>query len=55
MLENIDLNKTMSKEEYDQQMDRLTEQIGSVQRACIEEHIPILIVVEGLGASGKGR
>ena len=54
MLEKIDLNKTMSKEEYDQQMDRLTEQIGSVQRACIEEHIPILIVVEGLGASGKG-
>ena len=54
MLENIDLNKIMSKEEYDQQMNRLTEQIGSVQRACIEANIPILIVVEGLGASGKG-
>ena len=54
MLEKVDLTKKMSKEEYKRKMDHLEGRLGQLQRQCKELKIPVLIVFEGFGASGKG-
>lgn len=54
MLEKVDLTKKMSKEEYKRKMDHLEVRLGQLQRQCKELKIPVLIVFEGFGASGKG-
>lgn len=54
MLGQIDVNKVMEKKEYDKQMEKLEIRFGELQRACKEKGIPIMVVVEGLDASGKG-
>ena len=54
MLEKVDLTKKMSKEEYKRKMDHLEVRLGQLQRLCKELKIPVLIVFEGFGASGKG-
>lgn len=54
MLEKVDLTKTMSKEEFKEKMPELERRIGILQRQCKELNIPVMIVFEGFGASGKG-
>ncbi len=54
MLEKVDLTKKMSKEEYREKMPQLESKLGFLQRRCKELKIPVLIVFEGFGASGKG-
>ena len=54
MLEKIDLTKKMDKEEYEKRMKRLEPELGRLQRECRERKIPVMIVFEGYGASGKG-
>ncbi len=54
MLEKIDLSKKMEKELYKQRSDELGLRLGRLQRACKEQGIPVMIVVEGLSAAGKG-
>ena len=54
MLEKVDLTKKLSKEEYKNKMERLEVCIGQLQRQCKELKIPVIIVFEGFGASGKG-
>ena len=54
MLEKVDLTKKLSKEEYKNKMERLEVRIGQRQRQCKELKIPVIIVFEGFGASGKG-
>jgi polyphosphate:AMP phosphotransferase len=54
MLEKIDLTRSISKEESKKQIEPLQEKLGSLQRECREKGIPVIIVFEGLGASGKG-
>ncbi len=54
MLEKVDLTKKMSKEEYREKMPQLEAKLGFLQRRCKELKIPVLIVFEGFGASGKG-
>lgn len=54
MLEKIDLTKKMSKEEYQERMKKLEPELGRLQRECREWKIPVMIVFEGYGASGKG-
>ncbi len=54
MLGQIDVNKKMSKKEYDERMDTLLIRFGELQRLCKEKKIPIMVVFEGLDASGKG-
>lgn len=54
MLEKIDLTKKMEKEEYEKRMKRLEPELGRLQRECRERKIPVMIVFEGYGASGKG-
>ncbi len=54
MLEKVDLTKKISKEEYREKMPQLESKLGFLQRRCKELKIPVLIVFEGFGASGKG-
>ena len=54
MLEKIDLSKKMGKKEYRQIMDSLAPKLGALQRECRDLKIPVIIVFEGFGASGKG-
>ncbi len=54
MLEKIDLTKSMSKSEYRTLSSALDERLALLQRECRSAGIPIIILFEGLGASGKG-
>ncbi|MCD8108479.1 MAG: phosphate--AMP phosphotransferase [Clostridiales bacterium] len=54
MLEQIDLTKSMSKEDYRKRMDTLEPELSRLQRECKAQHIPVIIVFEGFGAAGKG-
>ncbi len=54
MLEKINLNKKMSKKEYDQKMEKLEVRFGELQRECKELGIPTMILFEGFSAAGKG-
>lgn len=55
MLDKVDLDKKLSKEEYKQLMPKLKSGLGQIQRKARELEIPIMIVFEGWDASGKGR
>ena len=54
MLEKVDLTKKLSKEGYKEKMPQLEARLGRLQRECKALGIPIMIVFEGFGASGKG-
>ncbi|MDD2968597.1 MAG: phosphate--AMP phosphotransferase [Lachnospiraceae bacterium] len=54
MLEKIDLDKKLSKKEFGVVMDELAPRLSFLQRECRAAGIPIMIVFEGWGASGKG-
>ncbi len=54
MLEKINLNKTMTKEEYKEYIDSITSKLSLLQRQCKDEKIPIMIIFEGWSAAGKG-
>lgn len=54
MLDKINLEKKMSKKEYDERMAPLEIRFGELQRECRDVGIPIVILFEGFGASGKG-
>lgn len=54
MLEKVDLSKSMTKEEYKAVRDTLDEQLSLLQREYREAKIPVIILFEGWGASGKG-
>lgn len=54
MLGQIDVNKTMEKKDYEKKMEKLEIRFGELQRACKDRGIPIMVVFEGLDASGKG-
>jgi polyphosphate:AMP phosphotransferase len=52
MLENVDLSKSISKDEYDNIIDDLKIRIGELQRKAWKMDIPVIIVFEGWHASG---
>ncbi len=54
MLEKIDLSKKMSKNECKDLMERLTPQLSLLQREMRKRGVPVMIVFEGFGSSGKG-
>lgn len=54
MLENMDLNRTLDKEQYQQTRDEIGARLGALQRACKDAGIPVLILFEGVPAAGKG-
>lgn len=54
MLEKVDLTKKISKDDYKEKISVLEANLGKLQRECKALGIPIMIVFEGFGASGKG-
>lgn len=54
MLQQLDLTKNMSKEDYKKRMEVLEPELARLQRTCKAEKIPVIIVFEGFGAAGKG-
>ncbi|BCN30507.1 polyphosphate:AMP phosphotransferase [Anaeromicropila herbilytica] len=54
MLEKIDLNKSIDHKEYTDKLETLSKQLSVLQRECLSRQIPIMVVFEGWGASGKG-
>lgn len=54
MLEHINLKKSAIKNENKQEIIRLKAELSVLQQAIKEHNIPIIILFEGWGASGKG-
>ena len=54
MLELIDLNKKISKSTYKEIFPELELQLGQVQRAARAAGVPVVVVLEGWDAAGKG-
>ena len=55
MLESINLHKTMMLEEYKPEIKILKEKMEVLQQTVKEAGLPVIIVVEGWSASGKGK
>jgi polyphosphate:AMP phosphotransferase len=54
MLELIDLDLAVSKEDYEQQFPSLEQELGELQREARAAGLPVIIVFAGWCASGKG-
>ena len=54
MLETIDLNAALTKDEYKTVQDELDLRLGSLQRDLRAAGIPLIMVMEGWDAAGKG-
>lgn len=54
MLDTLDLNLTLNKDTYQQQIEALMRQLRSLQQDCWENQLPVIIVLEGWAAAGKG-
>ena len=54
MLENIDLSRKVSKQEYKEAKRELDLKLGALQRRVKQLNIPVIIVFEGWDAAGKG-
>jgi polyphosphate:AMP phosphotransferase len=54
MLELIDLNQELSRDQYDSIWDGLKIRLGECQRAARDAGVPVIAVFEGWDAAGKG-
>ena len=54
MLREVDLNKNLTKKEYKERMDKLAPKFAALQREARAKGLPVMVVFEGWGASGKG-
>jgi AMP-polyphosphate phosphotransferase len=54
MLENINLKKQISREEYKRSLPALQRRLYDLEKACWDHGVPTVIVFEGWDASGKG-
>lgn len=54
MLEQLDLSQKLSKKEYKAAMSTLEFRLAALQRKAIDLQIPVIVLFEGWGASGKG-
>lgn len=54
MLEKIDLSKKIDQGDYKEKIKEQTLRLGELQRKLKDANIPVSIVFEGMGASGKG-
>ncbi len=55
MLEKIDLQKSVSKEEFKVVAKKLREQLSVLQQRVLKKKLPVIILFEGWGAAGKGE
>ena len=54
MLSPLDLSLSLDKETYQSQIKDLMEQLRSLQQSCWECKLPVVVVLEGWAAAGKG-
>ena len=54
MLDKINLKKIMLKEEYKQEVPPLKQKMGELQQKFKQAKVPVIVLFEGWGASGKG-
>lgn len=54
MLEKVDLTQKLSKKVYKRKRCELERRVLNLQKACQNAGIPVIIVIEGWEASGKG-
>ena len=54
MLDALDLSLNLDKQSYKEQLEDLMQQLRNLQQSCWEEKIPVIIVLEGWAAAGKG-
>ena len=54
MLEYVDLNQAVPKDEYKQRLEPLQERLYALQGQIFEQRMPVAIVFEGWAAAGKG-
>jgi len=55
VLENINLKKKLSREEYKLALPLLQQRLYDLEKACWDNKYPTIIVFEGWDASGKGE
>lgn len=55
MLENINLDKKISREEYKRLLPALQQRLYDLEKACWDNGHPTIILFEGWDASGKGK
>ncbi|MDP6041019.1 MAG: phosphate--AMP phosphotransferase, partial [Candidatus Latescibacteria bacterium] len=55
MLDSVDLSQKLDKDDYKARMEELEINMGQLQRLALDNGVPITILFEGWGASGKGR
>lgn len=53
-LDEIDLDKAVTQEEYRAELDRLQEKLGHLHNKLYRKKVPVIIAYEGWDAAGKG-
>lgn len=54
MLEKVDLQQSVTKEEYKKQLKKLSPALSALQQPLKQAKLPVIILFEGWGAAGKG-
>ena len=54
ILDRVDLSLSLSREEYEKQLDSYQERLRELEFACYAHRLPVVIVYEGWDAAGKG-
>ncbi len=54
MLDNLDLSLSLDRDTYKSQIEELMKQLSTLQQSCWEHKLPIVVVLEGWAAAGKG-
>ena len=55
MLKNFKSVNKFSKEEYSAEADRLKAEMAALQLEIKEKNLPVIVLFEGVSASGKGQ
>lgn len=55
MLNDLDLSQKLPREDYRTHFRKLTERLARLQREAIELDIPVILILEGWEAAGKGE
>jgi polyphosphate:AMP phosphotransferase len=54
MLDTLDLHLSLDKTTYQSKIETLMRQLRSLQKACWDKKLPVVVVLEGWAAAGKG-
>ncbi|HOV32555.1 MAG TPA: polyphosphate:AMP phosphotransferase [Candidatus Hydrogenedens sp.] len=53
-LKEVDLSKTISREQYEKLLPKYQKELKRLQFLCFKERVPVVIMFEGWDAAGKG-